>query len=1664
MQGIFGATPEQRALFLSKVYFAGEKFSPSPTDRAEWGELTRAITHDNHLWQGEDGLRKLRVVVEEVEVTPIGRWVGRVTEYLRAGTTNPLLVWPQQVSEALNNLLSESTLGGDVGRLLGEPPSPREGPLPSRSSRALHRALCNLRQSAPSKILDSQALIAALPTLPEGIVDLLLCGVYGRRVSVITSDTYFVKGMLPLLEGVDIGSGIVQVLRKGLSSNASSCAVSAIHQASALWLRSSGNHSAERLLAGLPESLIAAHCDNQNPSSVSDDVLRNCGSLIIEAFHVDLGVPPGRLLEQVILSASNSRFPGPGRPRVGDIWFLIPTTWMRKWEAWCRGGAIEEGGEEIPMSPGPVTVEDLCVLESGTPFPEVRPDLRFGIAYDCIGPRPWKALTAWHGIKGFPIPRAIIDTGKGRESQLQRFCSPTTTTTTPHATAAPSSALLPKKLVLEVYLLKVALLQLAHPSSAKPPQFLPYCKPLPEQTIFSLGLGPHPPTPIISMARNSCERWSGSGLVSSAPPRPNGTLLVSRTVTAADFLASVTEVVMVSQTRLLSSKPRLRLWRAVQESDLAAAGIEIEEECPSIFPEWPFLPLIGPSLTPPPQLIWEWPETGWGSKTIAEETHTLPSRSWLPQTMEPPASFRILLEARGGIRGHWMGDYIHSSKLPLAQIATRTALLNSPLNLKQNSALYLPVGLRNPGAENQCWLLCSLQALFSLPYVPHYFAHGKFHSDLNNDHPLETRIACTFASTVRACWGKSGLLNPRKLRRLLVRACGGLACGDNEGGGGIEGRGGEVWANDLQQEDAEEALSRLLLSLHIATNRGKVDWLQQGAEPGGGVKELPCSENELAKVAALQAGQEKENSFLSSLFRGQYSTKVVCEDCGHSSQTFSSFWLHSIPLPPTPCFERLVVYLAPNPLQVSCVSGGSTGGKFLALPLRISQSSTIKELKVEALKALRNSVDYQEGVNASGVWRGGHHMRYSVPEEERTGNFALTPDSLVLVTSKGTLICNGGGGCDLGNDDTCISNFYPLPSPPSNRLMNPGYHLILYPVPPLNAYTSLAPKHEGISIGAPVTAPWTTSRESGISVVQGFPGWVVAKGAASNTWDVEFEDGDKASIEESKVTPRTPLPATLHIMHTTMTLAGRASLPGLPSPPTLYKSACATWEQMRATENLFPFIPHPHLTPPGLQNTNFFLSPLVLTPLPLPPILTRVSPRFTSLAALYLMVYHTAKRWIKGGLPEKLTTPDPFISQDTLACQAEALPSHLCFERGSKEAEIRDVWGFVLRVASRGGIGLDSESVCPLCPWVSRCKGCIIPPHKGIYLSHLKGIAPPGVLSTAEGGVQGDTRLWVNLNAEWGCDIIEGGGWDVVEGCGAKIVKGEMILGDQQTSLDGCMSLFSEKCKLDDYSCPTCDKSGNPPSLAPLAHATTTTTDRLNRDYTSFSQPPAPLSMQPKGCFQTISLYTLPPILVLQLKRFSFVGVTRNKLHTPVSIPLTLAIPTRIPGEEKHHYHLYACINHYGAINGGHYETTIRVGDKWRVCNDEVVTTLEEAEVNEAPSSSAYVVFYVRQDLHLSWKNVCSEHNFISPTDPLEESFACLWPTSSTKPVLSPRTIDKITREATVEDGRRDEGGEWGIGGGGVAGAEVFERSIRSVFSLINQAIPWGGGGVCQVI
>ncbi|XP_078342012.1 ubiquitin carboxyl-terminal hydrolase 19-like isoform X3 [Crassostrea virginica] len=123
-----------------------------------------------------------------------------------------------------------------------------------------------------------------------------------------------------------------------------------------------------------------------------------------------------------------------------------------------------------------------------------------------------------------------------------------------------------------------------------------------------------------------------------------------------------------------------------------------------------------------------------------------------------------------------------------------------------------------------------------------------------------------------------------------------------------------------------------------------------------------------------------------------------------------------------------------------------------------------------------------------------------------------------------------------------------------------------------------------------------------------------------------------------------------------------------------------------------------------------------------------------------------------------------------------------------------------------------------------------------------------------------------------------------------------------------------------------------------------------------------------------MSIWRLPHTLIIQLKRFSFRNfIWRDKIDKMVEFPvrgLDLSPYTKVgPNTSPPVYDLYAVVNHYGGILGGHYTAFVRSPDlrdptknelDWRLCDDSRVTDIlgERSVVTKG----AYLLFYRKRE------------------------------------------------------------------------------------------------------
>lgn len=159
-----------------------------------------------------------------------------------------------------------------------------------------------------------------------------------------------------------------------------------------------------------------------------------------------------------------------------------------------------------------------------------------------------------------------------------------------------------------------------------------------------------------------------------------------------------------------------------------------------------------------------------------------------------------------------------------------------------------------------------------------------------------------------------------------------------------------------------------------------------------------------------------------------------------------------------------------------------------------------------------------------------------------------------------------------------------------------------------------------------------------------------------------------------------------------------------------------------------------------------------------------------------------------------------------------------------------------------------------------------------------------------------------------------------------------------------------------------------------------------------------------QGTVKRLSLWTLPEVLVVHLKRFRQTSAGRTKLHTLVDFPLTgldmnshleprPKKPTpdahtlgwgtwrrqrasSVTGMDENLYDLYAVCNHTGGMSGGHYTAYCKnpVDGTWYLFDDMRVERISEHQI---VTKAAYLLFYARRNVGSSSgseSSACSDH------------------------------------------------------------------------------------------
>nr|CAD7444246.1 unnamed protein product [Timema bartmani] len=138
-----------------------------------------------------------------------------------------------------------------------------------------------------------------------------------------------------------------------------------------------------------------------------------------------------------------------------------------------------------------------------------------------------------------------------------------------------------------------------------------------------------------------------------------------------------------------------------------------------------------------------------------------------------------------------------------------------------------------------------------------------------------------------------------------------------------------------------------------------------------------------------------------------------------------------------------------------------------------------------------------------------------------------------------------------------------------------------------------------------------------------------------------------------------------------------------------------------------------------------------------------------------------------------------------------------------------------------------------------------------------------------------------------------------------------------------------------------------------------TTCEKLGADDAWF----CPVCKKHQQATKKFDLWSLPDILIIHLKRFSYNRYKREKIDRVVEFPITgLDMSDYVIGKDDKStiYDLIGVCNHYGGMGGGHYTAYAqnKLDRKWYCFDDSHVSAVSPDTI---VSNAAYVLFYMRR-------------------------------------------------------------------------------------------------------
>lgn len=281
-------------------------------------------------------------------------------------------------------------------------------------------------------------------------------------------------------------------------------------------------------------------------------------------------------------------------------------------------------------------------------------------------------------------------------------------------------------------------------------------------------------------------------------------------------------------------------------------------------------------------------------------------------------------------------------------------------------------------------------------------------------------------------------------------------------------------------------------------------------------------------------------------------------------------------------------------------------------------------------------------------------------------------------------------------------------------------------------------------------------------------------------------------------------------------------------------------------------------------------------------------------------------------------------------------------------------YGFRLRITSREG------RRCLSCPWYECCIGCLVPDDDKptVVMDGDSAVVDwHFAIDVATNGFglrsnAGDFGQPTNSRRNAATVTIKNH-----VSCGTGVNKTSILQQPGAVTLEECLDAFAKEEKIPEAYCSKC------------------------KDF----------RVQTKR----MSLWRLPPVMIIHLKRFQFTQHMRRKLRDLVVFPIEGLDLSRIMApasdaaaskkertETKHVdgkdgavngelkddgrsemlYDLYGVVHHQGALSGGHYVASLKseLDGQFRLFNDAQIYEIHSRDVVD---SSAYILFYIRRDV-----------------------------------------------------------------------------------------------------